>query len=117
MTQNKHHSVYAQKSAVDLQQYMDKNPIAHKTITDLWKARPGVSRSSIEKAFKSVTGYRVKEYLVKVRLEHTRHFLREGMDIRRVSTKSHYKSQSAYCTAFKRIFNQSPTDWINEGLQ
>jgi AraC-like DNA-binding protein len=114
MTRNKHHSVYAQKSVIDLKQYMDSNPIAHKTVTELWKARPGERRSSIEKAFKQITGYRIKEYLVKLRLEHTRHYLRDGMTVKRVAIKCFYKSQSAYCTAFRRYFNQSPTDWIKE---
>lgn len=114
MTQKNHHSVYAKNSVLGLKQQMDDNPIAYKTVTELWKTRPGESRSSTEKAFKAVTGYRIKEYLVKVRLEYTKQLLREGMSIKRVSTKCFYKSQSAYSTAFRRFFNQSPTDWLNE---
>jgi len=115
MSQHNHHSVYARRAVTELKQYMDRNPIAHKTISDLWKARPGDSRSSVEKAFKSITGYRIKEYLIKVRLEHTKQLLRDGMSIKRVATKSFYKSQSAYCTAFKRYFDLSPTDWLKDG--
>jgi AraC-like DNA-binding protein len=115
MTQNKSHSVYAQRSAIDLKLYIEQNPLVYKTISDLWEARPGESRSSTEKAFKHVTGYRIKEYLVKVRLDCSKQFLREGMQIKRVATKCFYKSQSAYCTAFRRYFNQSPTDWLRDG--
>jgi AraC-like DNA-binding protein len=117
MTSTNQYSAYARGAVTDLQQYMEKNPVAHKTITDLWLARPGDSRSIIEKAFRPITGYRIKEYLVKVRLEHTRQYLRNGMSIKRVASKSYYKSQSAYCTAFRRYFNQSPTDWLKDGLQ
>jgi len=112
MRQKKHHSVYAMNSALAVKHHMDKNPIAYKTLSQLWKDFPGVSRSSTEKAFKAVTGYRIKEYLVRVRLEHTKQLLREGHTIKRVSLQCSYKSQSAYCTAFKRFFGQSPRDWL-----
>jgi len=114
MTQNKQYSTYAQQYVIALRNYIDSNPIGHKNLKDLWSVRPGESRSSTEKAFKHLTGYRIKEYLVKVRLEHTKQFLRRGMSIKNVSTKCFYKSQSAYCTAFKRFFKQSPTDWLKE---
>lgn len=117
MTQNKQHSVYAQQSVLDLQRHIENNPVAYKTVSDLWKARPGESRSSIEKSFTKVSGYRIKEYLVKVRLEYTKQFLIEGMPIKRIALKFFYKSQSAYCTAFKRHFNQSPTDWLKDEQQ
>jgi AraC-like DNA-binding protein len=117
MTQNKPYSAYARQAVTELQQHMDDHPIAYKTITELWEARPGDSRSSIEKAFKPLTGYRIKEYLVLVRLEYTKQYLRNGMSIKRVASKSFYRSQSAYCTAFRRYFNQSPTDWLNDGQQ
>jgi AraC-like DNA-binding protein len=117
MTQKKQYSAYARGAVTELQQYMDKHPITYKTITDLWKARPGDSRSMIEKAFKPITGYRIKEYLVKLRLEYTKQYLRNGMSIKRVAAKCFYKSQSAYCTAFRRYFNQSPTDWLKDEQQ
>lgn len=108
------YSMHVRKSVTILQKYMDENPIAHRTIDELWKVHPGQSRSMIEKAFKHITGYGIKEYLIKVRLEHTKKFLLEGMPIKRVAAKSLYRSQSAYCTAFKRYFNLSPTDWLKE---
>ena len=117
MTQNKQYSAYARSAVADLQQHMDKNPVAYKSISALWEARPGDSRSIIEKAFKPITGYRIKEYLIKVRLEHTKQYLRNGMTIKRAAIKCFYKSQSAYCTAFRRYFNQSPTDWLRDEQQ
>lgn len=109
--------MHTKMSILSLKQQIDDNPILYKTVGDVWKAWPGISRSSTEKYFKSVTGYRIKEYLVKVRLEHTKQLLREGMPINRVASKCFYKSQSAYCTAFRRLFHQSPTDWLNEEQQ
>lgn len=117
MTQNKNHSIYAHAAALDMKKYIDDRPLTFRTLAELWAARPGESRSTVEKSFKKVTGFRIKEYLVLVRLEHTKQFLRDGMPIKRVATKSFYKSQSAYCTAFRRFFNQSPTDWLNDGQQ
>jgi AraC-like DNA-binding protein len=117
MLSNNHYSVYARDSVISLQKYLDDNPIAYRTCSELWKVRAGDSRSSIEKAFKQVTGYGIKEYLVKLRLEYSKQYLRDGMPIKRVAAKSFYRSQSAYCTAFKRYFNQSPTDWLKNGQQ
>ncbi len=96
---------------------MDRHPLVHRTVTELWKVHPDKSRSAIEKAFKPVTGYRIKEYLVLVRLEYTKQFLRNGLSIKRVASKCFYKSQSAYCTAFRRYFKLSPTDWLKDGQQ
>jgi AraC-like DNA-binding protein len=117
MTSTKQYSAYARGAVTELQQYMEKHPFTHKTITQLWAARPGDSRSIIEKAFKPITGYRIKEYLILVRLEHTKQHLRNGWTVKRVSMKCFYKSQSAYCTAFRRYFNQSPRDWLKDGQQ
>ena len=117
MTSTNQYSAYARGAVAELQQYMEKHPLAHKTISQLWDARPGDSRSVIEKAFKRITGYRIKEYLVLVRLEHTKQHLRNGMTIQRVALKCFYKSQSAYCTAFRRYFNQSPSAWLKDGQQ
>jgi AraC-like DNA-binding protein len=113
MTKHKHHSVYALKSAHGLKKQMDNNPIAYKTVEQVWKKCPGESRPSTEKAFKSITGYRIKEYLVMVRLQYTKQLLREGMPIKQIASKCCYGSQSAYCTAFKRFFHQSPRDWLH----
>ncbi|AEW01005.1 hypothetical protein A4D02_13690 [Niastella koreensis] len=115
MTSTNTYSAYARGAVIGLQRYMEKNPLLHKNVQDLWNAHPGDSRSMIEKAFKPITGYRIKEYLVLVRLQQTKQLLREGMPIKRVAAKSYYKSQSAYCTAFKRYFNLSPTDWLKDG--
>ena len=108
------YSIYVNTAVIDLKQYLDTHPITHKNCKQLWEAHKGSgsTRSMIEKAFKDITGYRIKEYLVLVRLEYSKQYLRDGMNIKRIATKTWYKSQSAYCTAFKRCFNISPTDWV-----
>ena len=109
---NRQYGPHVHKAVNSLQQYMDQNPIAHKTVTELWDVHVGSSRSMIEKAFKDITGYRIKEYLVFRRLDYSKKYLQDGMPIKWISTKTLYKSQSAYCTAFKRFFDISPKDWL-----
>ncbi|MBO9201398.1 MULTISPECIES: helix-turn-helix domain-containing protein [Niastella] len=109
-----HNSTNTQISVAEIKKYLDRNPIAHRTCSEMWKVNIITGRSAVEKAFKTITGYGVKEYLVLVRLEYTKRYLREGMPIKRVAAKSLYRSQSAYCTAFKRYFKQTPTEWLRE---
>ncbi|OQP54347.1 hypothetical protein A4H97_22975 [Niastella yeongjuensis] len=106
--------MYVRNSVKTLQQYMDDHPLAYKTLREIWLLRADADRNMLEKAFKQITGYGIKEYLVKVRLEQSKQYLRNGMQIKHVATKSKYKSQSAYCTAFKRHFKRSPTDWLKD---
>lgn len=96
---------------------MDDHPLAYKKLAEIWATRSESERYMLEKAFKKITGYGIKEYLVRARLEHSKQFLREGMQIKHIAIKTRYKSQSAYCTAFKRHFKQSPTDWLKDGQQ
>jgi AraC-like DNA-binding protein len=110
-------SAYAYQSVVAMQNYMDKNPMAHKTCTELWNSVSGTSRSAVEKAFRSITGKGIKQYLVRGRLQYSKKYLKDGMPIKRIAIKTLYKSQSAYCTAFKRQFAQTPTDWLKDGQQ
>jgi AraC-like DNA-binding protein len=114
MPKNNHITVYARNAVADLKQYMDKNPVTHKTCRDLWQTIATTSQGTLEAAFREVTGYGVKEYLVLQRLEHSKQLLKQGWPVKRVAVKTLYKSQSAYCTAFKRHFNQSPTGWLKK---
>jgi len=117
MARSKHYSMHIQNAVTELQQYMDTHPIKHKTLDTIWEKHQGNSRSMIEKAFKDITGYRIKEYLVLVRLEYSKRYLLQGNGIKKATAKSMYKSQSAYCTAFKRHFNQTPRHWIKTAQQ
>lgn len=115
MSQNSNkYGAHVHDAVISIQKYMDRYPLAHKTVTELWDVHVGNSRSMIEKAFKDITGYRIKEYLVWRRLETSKKMLKEGVPIKRIAMKTLYKSQSAYCTAFKRFFDLTPTDWLND---
>jgi AraC-like DNA-binding protein len=114
MPKDNHITTYARNAVADLQQYMDKNPVTHKTCKDLWATFATTSQGTLEAAFREVTGYGVKEYLVFKRLEHSKQYLKQGWSVKRIAVKALYKSQSAYCTAFKRYFNQTPTSWLKK---
>lgn len=114
MPKDNHLSTFTRNAVTELQQYMDKHPVTHKTCGDLWSGVSFPNRTILEFFFKEVTGYGVKEYLVFIRLEYSKQYLRKGWPVKRVAVKALYKSQSAYCTAFKRYYNQTPTNWLKE---
>ena len=112
MTQKKIYGEHVHKAIRSLQEYLNHVPLAHKTVSDLWDVYYGVSRSMVEKAFKDITGYSLRQYLVYNRLQYSKKFLREGMPVKRVAIRMHYQSHSAYCTAFKKFFTITPTAWL-----
>jgi AraC-like DNA-binding protein len=94
---------------------VDKDPLKHKTCNDLLDTVTGVNRRTLEKAFKATYGFRIKEYQVRQRLQFSKNYLKDGMPLKKVATKCYYRSQSAYCTAFRRTFDTTPTGWLNSG--
>ena len=110
---NQHqYTLYVRKAINSIKQHLDNYPLKYKTSSDLLDDTTHVNRKILEKAFKEMYGYRIKEYQVRQRLEFSKNYLKEGMSIKRVAEKCFYRSQSAYCTAFKREFKTTPTGWL-----
>lgn len=95
-----------------VKKHLDDNPFEYQASGDLLNKVTSANQRSIEKAFKELCGYGIKTYQVKQRLERSKKFLDEGMTIKLAATACLYKSQSAYCTAFKKEFSMTPTEWL-----
>lgn len=93
---------------------IDKDPFCYKTSTELLEHLCTLHRNTVEKAFKDVYGFRIKEYQVKKRLHFARQYLMEGLPKKTVAKKCYYGSTSAFSTAFRKEFGISPTEWENE---
>ena len=107
-----HYTLYVSNAIASVKEYIDKRPLENKSCEDILECVTPVNRRILEKAFKDVYGYRIKEYQVKQRLKFSKQFLEDGMTIKLVAAKCLYRSQSSFCTAFKHEFNMTPTDWL-----
>ena len=109
----KPYSKYVRDAVSCIKQHIDVNPFVYKTVAGLLEHLSSPNRSSVEKAFKGMYGYGIKEYQVKQRLAAARMYLLEGLPIKAVASKCYYSSQSAFCRAFKKAYNMTPTEFIN----
>lgn len=107
----KPYSKYVLDAIKSIKQHIDADPFQYKTAAALLEEVCSPNRSAVEKAFKKVYGYGIKEYQVKQRLDASKKFLEEGMSKKQVAAKCLYKSQSAFAAAFKKEFNMTPTEW------
>lgn len=112
MTSHSHYTLYVLQAVELIKQDIEKDPFKHKTCKELLDALTTVNRKILEKAFKELHGHRIKAYQVKQRLAFSKNYLQEGLPVKRVAAKCYYRSQSAYCTAFKKEFKLAPTAWL-----
>ncbi|AEV98733.1 hypothetical protein A4D02_09310 [Niastella koreensis] len=92
---------------------IDKDPFGYKKAAELLEHLCTPHRNNVEKAFKVVYGYGIKEYQVRQRLNAAKQHLMEGMPKKFVARKCFYGSISAFSTAFKKQFGVPPTEWEN----
>ncbi|OQP54345.1 hypothetical protein A4H97_22965 [Niastella yeongjuensis] len=105
------HSKYVLDAIRCIKQHLDTDPLRYKTASELLEQVCAPNRNAVEKAFKAVFGYGIKEYQVRQRLEASKKFLETGLTKKQVASKCFYRSQSAYAAAFKKEFNLTPTEW------
>lgn len=113
MLKTKPYSNYIHIAIETIKAQIDKDPFSYKTSTELLEHLCTPHRNTVEKAFKDVYGFRIKEYHVRQRLNMAKQFLMEGMPKKIVAKKCFYGSVSAFSTAFKKEFGVSPTEWEN----
>jgi AraC-like DNA-binding protein len=112
MSTNNAYTIYVINAIAFIKQQIEDNPLAYRTCKELLERLTTVNRKLLERSFKDLHGYRIKEYHVKHRLGASRQYLKEGMPMKQVAAKCFYKSQSAFSTAFKKEFGCSPKDWL-----
>jgi len=117
MTDHSHYTLYVLQAVELIKQDIEKDPFKHRTCKELLDSITTVNRKILEKAFKELHGNRIKAYQVKQRLAFSKNYLQEGLSVKRVAAKCYYRSQSAYCTAFKKEFKLTPTEWVRIIIQ
>lgn len=107
----KAHTGYMLKAIASVKLQIDKTPFEFKTSAEFLTHLNTPNRTSVEKAFKAVYGVRIKEYLVKERLRRAKKMLTLDLPKKTIAYKCRYGSLSAFCTAFKKEFGITPTEW------
>jgi AraC-like DNA-binding protein len=113
MLKTKPYSNYIFLAVETIKSHIDKDPFCYKKSTELLDHLCTPHRNKVEKAFKDVYGFRIKEYQVKQRLKFAKQYLMEGLPKQTVAKKCYYGSISAFSTAFKKQFGVPPTEWEN----
>ncbi len=111
MLDTKPYSNYVLAAVTSIKKHIDTDPFHYRTAAELLDHLSTPHRNSVEKAFKALYGTRIKEYQVKQRLYLSKFLLKEGMSKKQIAKKCYYGSSSAFCTAFKKEFGMSPTEW------
>jgi AraC-like DNA-binding protein len=111
MSKMKPYSSYVLVAIAAIKRHIDNDPCQYKTAAELLDHLCTPHRNSVEKAFKDVYGYRIKEYQVKQRLHVAKKYLLEGLSKKTVADKCFYGSSSAFSTAFRKEFGIPPTQW------
>ena len=74
-----------------------------------------VNRKLLQEGFKEIVGMGIKEYRIMKRMEIAQQLLEEGVkSIKEIAVVCRYKSQSAFTTAFKKLYGLSPTEWQDQ---
>lgn len=76
----------------------------------------GLDRRYLSSLFKKKTGYTIQEFIVKVRLEESLRFLKQGYSVQEAAQLSGYEDISNYSKMFKKKYGQSPAAWRKENL-
>ena len=113
MLENNHYTFYVLNDVTKVKQQIDENPFGFKTCKEIFEKVTNATEKTLEKAFKELYGCSVKTYLVKKRLEASKEYLKEVRSVKLTAIKCFYKSQSTYCTAFKKEFGMTPSGWLN----
>jgi AraC-like DNA-binding protein len=99
----------------EIKNYPLKNKKIHLIAKDA-----GIDRKLLEAGFKILFGITLKQYQLHRKLECSQQLLDEGrLTIKEIAFQCGYSSQNSYAKAFKKLYDQTPTDWQNrpEALQ
>lgn len=71
----------------------------------------GVTRNTLQEAFKYQYGITIRDYKLKKRMERSRKMLKAGKEIKEISYYLHYSSVRAFLHAFKKHYGITPSQY------
>jgi AraC-like DNA-binding protein len=74
------------------------------------------TRGSLNRRIKAITGVTTQQYVLRIRLEHSRILLKEDnrMPISEIAYKCGFEDATSFSRAFRRTFNISPSQYRNQ---
>ena len=72
----------------------------------------GISADYLSQVFKKETGENLSTYIMRIKLERAKEMLRRGISARDICASLGFSSQSYFVTAFKRLYNMTPTEYV-----
>lgn len=81
------------------------------TVADIAK-HCGISADYLSQVFKKETGENLSTYIMRIKLERAKEMLRRGISARDICASLGFSSQSYFVTAFKRLYNMTPTEYV-----
>jgi AraC-like DNA-binding protein len=100
-----------QKAACLLQEHI-KHPL---TIAQL-AAKVKLSVPKLKQVFKQVYGMGPYTYVIHIRMEKAKSLLLQGQPIKAIVSTIGYQSESNFCKAFRKSFNETPMVWMKNEL-
>jgi AraC-like DNA-binding protein len=73
----------------------------------------GVTRNTLQQAFKHQYGIHIRYYKLNIRLERGRMMLKAGRTVKSVSIILHYTTVRAFVTAFRKKYGITPGKYAN----
>lgn len=72
----------------------------------------GISADYLSQVFKREMGENLSAYIMRQKLEKAKEMLRQGIGTKEICTSLGFSSQSYFVTAFKRLYNMTPTEYV-----
>jgi two-component system response regulator YesN len=91
--------------------HIDNHPRNGESAASL-AAQAGISRNTLQEAFKDQYGTDIREYKLRLRMEFARQQLKEGRSIKEIQLALNYSSPSTFTKAFKKFYDLTPTEWV-----
>lgn len=71
----------------------------------------GITRNTLQQAFKDQYGFHIRDYKLKVRMERSCKMLKMGKDIKEITYQLHYTTVRAFLYAFKKHYGITPSQY------
>lgn len=103
-----------EEEIVEIQEYIDANYNKHITLEDLEK-RYYISKFTISREFKLITGYNFKQYIILLRISKAKDLLvYSNKNINEISNEVGYDTDNVFIRMFKRYEMMTPTEFRKE---
>lgn len=71
----------------------------------------GVTRNTLQQAFKGLYGITIRDYKLKLRMDRSRKMLERGRNLKSIAIALHYTTVRAFITAFKKHYGITPGNY------